>query len=209
VIKLITPLPRQVSVAVSGGPDSMAALDFICRGGRDVRVLHFDHGTQHATTARAFLEAHCRVSGLDLVVSGLRRERGPKESLEEYWRTERIRFFREQSGHGPIVTAHHLDDAVEWWIFTSLHGAPRVMPTENPETGVIRPFLATEKSALLDWCEKKGVPYVDDPSNNSRDHMRNRVRHDIVPQALLVNPGLKKVVRKKISGSHANLGEVV
>ena len=209
MIKLITPLPRQVSVAVSGGPDSMAALDFICRGGRDVQVLHFDHGTPHAAVARAFLESHCMARGLSLVVSGLQREKGPKESLEEYWRSERIRFFKEQSGHGPIVTAHHLDDAVEWWIFTSLHGAPRMMPVENHESGVIRPFLAIEKSELVDWCEKKGVPFVEDPSNSSRDYMRNRIRHDIMPHALQVNPGLKKVVRKKITSAHANLEAVV
>lgn len=190
----------------------MAALDFACRGGRDVRVLHFDHGTPHAAEARAFLEAHCEARGLDLVVSGLRRERGTGESLEEYWRSERIRFFKVQSGHGPIVTAHHLDDAVEWWIFTSLHGDPRVMPVENRESGVIRPFLATEKSELVEWCEKKGVPFILDPSNNSRDYMRNRIRHDIMPHALSVNPGLRKVVRKKIltaSAGCANLEAVV
>lgn len=198
MIKLLTALPRQVSVAVSGGADSMAALDFICRGGREVRVLHFDHGTPHGTVARDFLEAHCKTHGLNLVVSGLRRERVAGESLEEFWRAERIRFFKEQSCHGPIVTAHHLDDAVEWWIFTSLHGAPRVMPIENRDTGVMRPFLATEKSELIDWCTRKGIPFVQDPSNDSRDYMRNRIRHDIVPHALGINPGLKKVVRKKL-----------
>lgn len=176
----------------------MAALDFICRGGREVRVLHFDHGTPHGTAARDFLEAHCKTYGLNLVVSGLRRERAAGESLEEFWRAERIRFFKEQSDHGPIVTAHHLDDAVEWWIFTSLHGAPRVMPIENRDTGVVRPFLATEKSELIDWCTRKGIPFVQDPSNDSRDYMRNRIRHDIVPHALCVNPGLRKVVRRKL-----------
>lgn len=186
----------------------MAALDFVCRGGRDVRVLHFDHGTPHAAHARAFLEGHCRAHGLDMVVSSIQRERGTRESLEEYWRSERIRFFGEQSGHGPIVTAHHLDDAVEWWIFTSLHGDPRLMPVENYDTGVIRPFLATEKSELIDWCKRRDVPFVEDPSNSSRDYMRNRIRHDVMPHALSVNPGLKKVVRKKIlaaRGGHANI----
>ena len=176
----------------------MAALDFICSGGRDVRVLHFDHGTAHAAEARAFLEGYCQASGISMVVSSLQRERGTGESLEEYWRSERIRFFKEQAGHGPIVTAHHLDDAIEWWIFTSLHGDSRVMPIENRDTGVIRPFLATEKLELVDWCKRKGVPFVEDPSNKSRDYMRNCVRHDIMPHALRVNPGLKKVVRKKL-----------
>lgn len=181
----------------------MAALDFIRRGGREVRVLHFDHGTPHASEARAFLEGHCKASGLDLVVSGLQRVKAVGESLEEFWRLERLRFFKEQSGYGPIVTAHHLDDAVEWWIFTSLHGDPRVMPVTNRDTGIVRPFLTTEKSELIDWCVKRSIPFIQDPSNNSRDYMRNRIRHDIMPHALSVNPGLKKVVRKKIMSSNA------
>ena len=176
----------------------MAALDFVCRGLRDVQVLHFDHGTTHARDARVFVEDYCKNARLNLIVSGLQREKDLKESPEEYWRSERIRFFKEQSNHGPIVTAHHLDDAIEWWIFTSLHGDPRMMPIENHETGIIRPFLMTEKAELISWCRKRRVPYVEDPSNNSRDYMRNRIRHDIMPHALQVNPGLKKVIRKKL-----------
>jgi tRNA(Ile)-lysidine synthase TilS/MesJ len=32
----------------------------------------------------------------------------------------------------------------------------------------------------------------------STDYSRNRIRHNIVPEALKVNPGLKTVVRKMI-----------
>ena len=198
MIQLIMPIPRRVSVAVSGGIDSMAALDFVCRGGHDVQVLHFDHGTRHGAQAREFIEDHCRSLKLRLVVSTIQRGKGTGESQEEYWRTERMRFFTENREWGPIVTAHHLDDAVEWWIMSALHGEPRLIPRENPETGVVRPFLSTSKTELADWCMRKGVPHVEDPSNISRDHMRNVVRHDIVPHALKVNPGLSKVVRKKL-----------
>lgn len=198
MIRLITPIPQRVCVAVSGGSDSMAALDFVVRGGREVRVLHFDHGTPHAREARAFLEGHCRSRGLDLDISGLRRVRGHRQSLEEYWREERIRFFSEHLDWGPVVTGHHLDDAVEWWVMSSLHGEPRLMPAVNRDTGVIRPFLATPRSELEAWCVRKEVPWVTDPSNHSRAHMRNVVRLDIIPHALRVNPGLASVVRKRL-----------
>jgi len=181
----------------------MAALDFACRGGRDIQVLHFDHGTCHGTQAREFIQSHCEARGLRLVVSTIRRERGHDESLEEYWRSERLRFFSEHREWGPIVTAHHLDDAVEWWIMSALHGEPRLIPSKNFDTGIIRPFLATSKSELVEWCLRKSVPHIEDPSNSSREYMRNVVRHDIIPHALRVNPGLSKVVRKKLL-QHAN-----
>ena len=177
----------------------MAALDFVRRGKRDVHVLHFDHGTEHGREARRFIEDYCKSERILLTVSQLRRDRRSDESLEEFWRNERIRFFQEHRS-APIVTAHHLDDAIEWWIFTSLHGNPRLMSRRNSDTGVIRPFLATPKSELIAWSERKSVPHVSDPSNESRNHARNRIRHDIVPQALLINPGLHTTIRKLIIG---------
>lgn len=201
MIRLTVPIPRRVCLAVSGGADSMAALDFSLRGRREVRVLHFDHGTPHAGEARAFLEGFCGSRGLELVVSGLRGTRGARQSLEEFWRVERLRFFSEHLDWGPVVTGHHLDDAVEWWVMSSLHGTPRLMPPTNPDTGVIRPFLTTPRAQLTAWCERRGVPWVTDPSNASRDHMRNVVRHDIIPHALRVNPGLATVVRRRLLGA--------
>lgn len=199
MINLLEKLPRRVYVAVSGGVDSMAALDFVRRGKRDVRVLHFDHGTDHGREARKFVEDFCQSEKLALTVSSLIRDRRANESLEEYWRNERIRFFQEHQD-APIVTAHHLDDAVEWWIFTSLHGNPRLMSRRNADTGVVRPFLATPKSVLVSWASRKNVSHVSDPSNESRNHARNRIRHDIVPHALLINPGLHTTIRKLIIG---------
>lgn len=203
MITLLEKLPRKVHVAVSGGVDSMAALDFVRRGKRDVHVLHFDHGTEHGREARNFVEKYCADVGLSLTVSALSRERDAGESLEEFWRNERIRFFQEHC-NAPVVTAHHLDDAVEWWIFTSLHGNPRLMGSRNLDTNVVRPFLATPKEELIVWCKKKGVPYIQDPSNESRIYARNKIRHDIMPHALSINPGLRTTVRNMLTKEKSN-----
>ena len=118
-------------------------------------------------------------------------------SWEEFWRVERYKYFKKHSDR-PIVTAHHLNDVVEWWVFTALHGETKIIPYENPDYNIIRPFLLTPKIELIDWCDRKSVPYLVDPSNESRDHMRNVVRHDMMPSILKVNPGVEKVLRKKV-----------
>ena len=55
MIKLLGNIPNRVAVAVSGGPDSMAALNFYQNNGRrEVLALYFNHGTEHAAEDGAF-----------------------------------------------------------------------------------------------------------------------------------------------------------
>ena len=49
MIKLTRKLPWSFTLAVSGGPDSMAALDFFKRGKKQFHVVHVNHGTAHAS----------------------------------------------------------------------------------------------------------------------------------------------------------------
>jgi tRNA(Ile)-lysidine synthase TilS/MesJ len=44
---------------------------------------------------------------------------------------------------------------------------------------------------------KNDVPFLNDPSNDDNKYIRNLIRHEILHQALKVNPGLFKVLKKK------------
>ena len=197
MIKLLGKVPDKIYVACSGGPDSMAALSFLKNSKRDVKVAHFDHGTLHADDARTFVVDYCKKHNIEYVLGTVQRKRDPNESREEYWRNERYRFFEELGT--PVVTAHHLNDVAEWWIFTSLHGEPKLTPYQNGS--VIRPFLITPKRELLTWLKRRDVPFVTDPTNKNLAYMRNLIRHRIMPQCMKVNPGLTKVLKKKITAN--------
>ena len=200
MIKLTVKLPERVAVAVSGGADSMAALDFLSRK-REVFVLHYNHGTDHASEAQKIVEHFCEKRDIHLLVSSLQDEAPSGMSKEDFWRKSRYDFF-ETVGMTPVyreipvITCHHLDDLIETWLFTSIHGQPRLIPTKRGR--YLRPFLSTRKSIFEDWCDRKDVPYINDPSNTDLSFMRNFIRHEIVPKALRVNPGLPKVLRKKV-----------
>lgn len=187
-------IPQKVCVAVSGGPDSMAVLDFLLRGNREVVVAHFDHGTEHGSEASDFVKEYCASKNLKLFLSKADRLRIKGESPEEYWRNMRYEFL--SSIDLPIITCHTLDDQVEQWIMTSLKGKSRLIPCSN--RNVIRPFMLTTKESLVSWCDRKGVPYLIDPSNSSDKYMRSYVRKHIIPHALYVSPGLYKIVKKKV-----------
>jgi tRNA(Ile)-lysidine synthetase-like protein len=200
MIRLNESVPHKISIAVSGGPDSMAALDFLSKS-RNVMVLHYNHGTPHAHEAEQLVTDFCKERGLPLLTSRLLTTPPPGDSKEDFWRKQRYEFFEQVSwtpeySTRPVITCHHLDDVAETWLFTSLHGEGRLIPSRRGR--YLRPFLMTRKAIFEDWCDRHNIPHVIDPSNEDTRFMRNYIRHEVLPKALRVNPGLHKVLRKKI-----------
>jgi tRNA(Ile)-lysidine synthase len=195
MIKLTVPLPKQVTVAFSGGVDSCAVVDFLSRK-HDVSCAYFHHSTEHSNRALNFVSKFCEDRNLPLFLGVLNRDKPKSMSQEEFWREERYQYF---ATHGPIITCHHLDDCVETYIWSSLHGTPKVIPlTRN---NVLRPFLTTRKQDLVYWCESHNVPWIEDESNKNSRYTRNYIRNEMMPHVLKVNPGIhtlvKKIVEKK------------
>ena len=194
MIKLTVPLPKQITVACSGGVDSMAAVDFLKRK-HDVTVAYFNHRTEHGEKASEFVSRYCSDNNLVMFYGTCRGQRGSKESQEEYWRRERYEFLSEL---GPVITCHHLDDCVETYVWSSLHGTPKVIPLVR--NNVLRPFLTTRKSELVKWCEKHNVSWIEDESNKDTKYTRNYIRNEMMPHVLKVNPGIHTLVKKIVEG---------
>lgn len=192
MIRLLGTVPRQVTVACSGGVDSMSMLDFLRRN-HAVTVAFFHHGTQNSQLAHDFLQQYCEREQLPLIVGYLDQARPPEQSPEEHWRAERYTFLDQL---GPVVTAHTLDDVAETWIWSSLNGQSSLIPYRRNQ--VIRPLLLTRKHDLEHWAARKRVPYVHDASNDDVQYTRNYIRHRLIPHALRVNPGLHTMLRKKL-----------
>jgi len=195
MIHLIGKIPERVTVACSGGLDSMVVTDFLLRGHRRVDLIYFNHDTIHGREAEKFVKKFAGSRGLPLLISRAKGSRG-KRSLEEFWRDERYAFFA--TIRSPfIITCHHLDDAVETWLMSSFSGAGKIIPYRRPPN-IYRPFLLTKKSDFQDYATRKKIEWIQDPNNASTAHVRNYVRHNIVPHVLKINPGIRKVVKKKI-----------
>lgn len=190
MLKLLYPLPKQITIAFSGGLDSVAITDFLTRK-HDITCAFFHHGTENSERAMEFVANFCNDRKLPLLVGMLTGDKPKDLSMEEHWRNERYDFLSEM---GPVVTAHHLDDCIETYVWSALHGKAKVIPiTRN---NVIRPFLTTPKNEFRSWCQRNNLCWIEDTSNEDTKYMRNYVRKHIVPHALHVNPGLGTVVKK-------------
>ena len=189
-------LQRNVHMACSGGVDSMAVADFLERN-HIVTLMFFDHGTQTSKDALEFLrdDLTCKPNHrFNLITSRINRNKQQSESWEEYWRNQRYEWFH--SFDVPIITCHHLDDCVETWVWSSLHGEGKIIPYNNKN--VIRPFRLNRKAEFSNWCRNKNVRWIEDASNDNPKYMRNFIRNEMMPSVSIVNPGIYKNIAKKV-----------
>ena len=197
MIRLACSVPKKVVLACSGGRDSMSVLEFLVRGRREITVAYFNHDTPHGEDAESFLHEFCDRQKLPLVCGYYTNKNETEKPTESTWRTARYHFLSQFDD--PVITAHHLDDVVEWWIFSSTRGNPNLIPIQREGVKVIRPFLLSRQRTLHDkFCE---YPHIEDPTNVEIVHTRNFIRHEIVPRMLKINPGLHNTIKNLYSST--------
>jgi tRNA(Ile)-lysidine synthase len=206
------PRSEKFYVAVSGGVDSMAVASFYREGDKQFSVCYFNHGTAQADVMEAHVSAWAKDNHVAIELGHIKhfRPKEKKESPEEYWRAARYDFFGKlpcqcrlaSDPCGPkVVLGQHLDDAAETYLFSAINGTPKLIKSRVKypyNLTVLRPFLTTRKEELREWAVKHNVSWVEDASNADVHYPRNKIRHDLMPHVLQVNPGFLTVIRKKI-----------
>lgn len=89
-----------------------------------------------------------------------------------------------------IAVAHHADDQVELFFLRMLRGASgeglagmkwsSVSPVSK-QVRIVRPLLDVSKEELEKSARENQIRFREDASNASRDMLRNRVRHELLP----------------------------
>ena len=191
------PLPDKLYLACSGGMDSMVFLHFLLQSRRDVICLYFNHGTRFGDHSEAFLRASLGAMGLKLICGRLRGDVPKGNSREDYWHKRRYAFFDGFCDRN-IVTCHHLNDQIETYLQGLSNGkSDRLIPLKRggrfPSNATyIRPFINVPRDHIVKYAERHSIRYMCDPSNLDVCYTRNRIRHNVIPELLKVNPGLYK-----------------
>jgi tRNA(Ile)-lysidine synthase len=186
---------------LSGGRDSVCMLDVGVRAlGTDaVSALHVNYGLRDDSDED---EAHCRALcgrlGVELAVERPRRPEGPG-NLQAWARDARYAAAARLAlarGECAIATGHTADDQVETILYR-LASSPsrRALLGMRPRDGrLIRPLLPFTREQTTAYCEQRGLPWRDDPSNESLGYARNRVRRGLAPALAEVHPAAARNV---------------
>jgi tRNA(Ile)-lysidine synthase len=195
---------RRLLVMASGGADSMALLVSLLAVraalSLEIQVLHAHHGKTEDPEQMKFRNEAC-----ELVRQFCLQERIPfhlkirSENLENQSEDSLRRFRKKVSeelvkelGFEFSVWAHHRDDFLETQILRLIRGTgPQslVEPMHLQRGLEIRPFLQVSKVEILTYLRDKKIQYVEDPSNQNQDYLRNWLRQNWLPQLEEKCPG--------------------
>lgn len=201
-------LAARVVVACSGGPDSTAALVAVARtlGAERVTAAAFDHRIRPAAeVARelAVVQQVARALGVGFATG--RAPGRPAGGAEAAARQARYRWLAracQQAGAVTCVTGHTLDDQAETVLLRLVRGSgagglagmapesawPVPPPRGVPPPRLVRPLLDVARADVETYLEALGIQAATDPSNETVEYARNRVRREVMPSLRALNP---------------------
>jgi tRNA(Ile)-lysidine synthase len=208
--RLLTPGDR-VSVAVSGGADSVALLRALLELRRELGIVlsvaHFHHGIRgaEADADQQFVKDLASRFQLDFYLGtgdAPAHARARKTGLEAGARELRHGWFLRLVSEGKadkIATAHTLDDQAETVLMRILRGAGAlglagIFP-EQEEKHLVRPLLEVSRSDVEAYLKSIGQTWREDSTNLDLEHTRNRIRHELLPRLEEnYNPALRQTL---------------
>ena len=168
------PKGSPVSLAVSGGADSMALLLLAYQAELHITAIHIDHQLRSESASDAdIIRAVTEPRDIPLVVHTVQVGDGP--NLEARARNARYAMFPSE-----IMTGHTEDDQAETVLINLLRGAgAQGLSAMRP--GLTRPLLRIRREETRSLCASLNITTVEDLTNTDPRFLRNRVRHELIP----------------------------
>lgn len=193
---------RPFLLACSGGVDSMVLAHLCYRFNLEFSLAHCNFGLRGEESdadeklVRAFAkEINHKIYVTNFNTIGYVSKF--KVSMEMAARELRYAWFDKIMGEEQIdilVTAHHADDNLETFLInlsrgTGIDGLLGI--PEQTET-TIRPLLQFSRERILQYANEAGIVWREDQSNQDFIHLRNKIRHQIVPILKELHPTFLK-----------------
>lgn len=206
--------PARILVAVSGGSDSTGLLVALASFLRDhiqpglsLCAATVDHGlrSDSADETRQ-VAALCTSLGIKHVTRLWQGDK-PATGIMAAAREARYQLLADAArelGADLVVTAHTRDDQEETFAMRATRGVGAVLGTRgiNDSAGVgiadavlfdrriwvLRPFLSCRRAAIRAALQKKGIPWIEDPSNEDLKYERVRTRRKLAVEGRPTDP---------------------
>lgn len=198
-------------VAVSGGPDSLALLELLkeirVEFGVELSVAHFDHKLRNDSKGDLdFVREICASEGIKFI-SGegdvqevIDSAGGSLEEIARKMRYDFLAFAAERHLAEAVATGHTYEDLAETVLQrilrgTGIRGVQGILPESPlpsaPSIRLIRPLLNITHQDTEAICTLADLVPRRDPSNQSTDIQRTRLRNVLLPALKNENPSIE------------------
>jgi tRNA(Ile)-lysidine synthase len=178
---------RPVLVLLSGGRDSVCLLDVAVRISGAVQALHVNYGLRPSAHAD---EALCRELCERLGVPLHTHRAGAPLGNVQAWARE-VRYARAlELAAGDVAAGHTASDQVETVLYrlAASPGRRALLGMRAREGRLVRPLLGVSREETTAYCTERGLPWADDPTNESAAYARNRIRHGLAAALREIHP---------------------
>ena len=201
-----------VILGFSGGKDSVALAVLLQELQKHLPLrlvaAYFNHGLRSdAGEEEKWVRAFCAARGIELEIGSrdLRRFREENRlNLEHAASLSRYDFFARLAKKIPgarVATAHNRSDLSETFFIklfrgSGLQGLSAIF--QNKEKKIIRPLLIFAAADIMAFLQRNGIQYYQDPTNLQDDFLRNRIRHNLMPQLEKIEPEFEERIFKTV-----------
>lgn len=195
-------------IGVSGGPDSLVLAHVLYSIRWKIAIAYFDHQLRSQSVSDGEfvkrIAAEFKVDFYQAAENIQQKAEEKKRSIEETARDHRYRFLfataRKMNARA-VLTAHTADDQVETILMHLLRGSGThgltgmsiCGKTEfDTEIPLVRPLLPIWRGEIEDYCREHALEPVQDASNQETKYLRNRIRHELIPNLATYNLAVKE-----------------
>jgi tRNA(Ile)-lysidine synthetase-like protein len=170
----LIPLGGEVTVLVSGGPDSTCLWHVLRELGYGVSALHVNHRLRGEDSEEDV--RFCReVLGAEVLDGRGGTTEDELRRIRYSFATDRLR-----------ATGHTLSDQVETIVYRLVTSGNAKGIKVKREDDLVRPLLCVWRDETRRYCESEGLSFREDTSN--RDTLRGLIRNEVLPLLRQIHP---------------------
>ena len=183
MLDMIATAHAPLTVAVSGGVDSISLLHMLVQKGEPLLVAHVNHGIRADSDAdETFVRDLAALYKCPFVTTRLHLGTETSEDAARQARYSWLEKVATKHGSATIVTAHHQDDVLETILINLTRGTGwRGLCSLRSTTRRLRPLLTMTKVEVVNYAIEHHLNWNEDSTNENMRYLRNRIRHQIVP----------------------------
>jgi tRNA(Ile)-lysidine synthase len=158
--------------------------------------VHVNYGLRASADGdEAFCAGLCVRLGVPLHVH---RAGEPQGNLQAWARA--VRYAQAERFAGLIATGHTATDQIETVLYrlAASPGRRALLGMPEREGRIIRPLLGSTREEVTAYCVERGLEWREDPTNESLDFARNRVRHQLLPALRSLHPAAEANVLRTL-----------